>query len=344
MATRNHTRTFKSVRDNIDARLAHKKSQAKGTKMPLATPSMRRNSAASINADFHRLEDGGMEAGGGDIESNGVYNNNISDSSSVQAASLPPLWVDVVDDIHAIFKEIEVKLDRLAEAHKARLIVRFDDRAENQRDLEISQLTKVVTNKIRDAEAKIKAVATAPNGEQDAKVRHNIQVTLATRLQQLSATFRKAQKAYLGRMNQFLPAKGLEDTSLSSSDPLTGRTISVQEMQSLESTEAMVRAREEEIVKIAKNIEELSVIFKELAFLVIEQGTMLDRIDHNMDLVVERVEKGVLELEIADKYSKSNRANYCIGILVLLIVIFLGNFFMPRFRCSYRCCVRRRQH
>jgi len=39
---------------------------------------------------------------------------------------------------------------------------------------------------------------------------------------------------------------------------------------------------------------------------------------------VDRVQKGVGELEIADKYSNNNRANYCIGILVLLIVIFLG--------------------
>ena len=36
---------------------------------------------------------------------------------------------------------------------------------------------------------------------------------------------------------------------------------------------------------IAKSIEELATIFKELAVLVIDQGTILDRIDFNMEQV-----------------------------------------------------------
>lgn len=34
-----------------------------------------------------------------------------------------------------------------------------------------------------------------------------------------------------------------------------------------------------------KSIEDLSTIFKELAVLVIDQGTILDRIDYNMEQV-----------------------------------------------------------
>ena len=36
---------------------------------------------------------------------------------------------------------------------------------------------------------------------------------------------------------------------------------------------------------LAQSIEELSEIFKELAVLVIDQGTILDRIDFNMEQV-----------------------------------------------------------
>lgn len=46
--------------------------------------------------------------------------------------------------------------------------------------------------------------------------------------------------------------------------------------------------RDVEIQQIAKSIEELSQIFKELAVLVIDQGTILDRIDFNMEQVVGR--------------------------------------------------------
>ena len=44
-----------------------------------------------------------------------------------------------------------------------------------------------------------------------------------------------------------------------------------------------MRERDEEIQKIARSIQELSDIFKELAVLVIDQGTILDRIDFNME-------------------------------------------------------------
>jgi hypothetical protein len=47
---------------------------------------------------------------------------------------------------------------------------------------------------------------------------------------------------------------------------------------------------------------DLAVLFKELATLVVEQGTILDRIDHNMETTVEATQKGVKELQDAEKY------------------------------------------
>lgn len=75
------------------------------------------------------------------------------------------------------------------------------------------------------------------------------------------------------------------------------------------------------LVVAAKSIEELASIFKELATLVIDQGTVLDRIDYNMELVVERTRAGVRELEKAEEYQKSSRPKKCIGALLILITI-----------------------
>lgn len=62
-------------------------------------------------------------------------------------------------------------------------------------------------------------------------------------------------------------------------------------------------------------------MFKELATLVVDQGTVLDRIDYNMDLVIERTERGMQELEKAEEYQKSNRPIKCIAVLLVLITI-----------------------
>lgn len=86
----------------------------------------------------------------------------------------------------------------------------------------------------------------------------------------------------------------------------------------------LVNQRDEEITRIAKSIEELAQIFKELAVLVIDQGTILDRIDYNMEQVIEHTKEGIVQLEKAENYQKSALPMRCIILLVVLIGIMLG--------------------
>lgn len=96
------------------------------------------------------------------------------------------------------------------------------------------------------------------------------------------------------------------------------------EKQMLEESEDFVRQRDDEIVRIAKSIEELAQIFKELAVLVIDQGTILDRIDYNMENAVEHAKSGVEQLQKAETQQKKNLAIKCILLLVLLNIIMVG--------------------
>merc|ERR1711957_911398 len=84
-----------------------------------------------------------------------------------------------------------------------------------------------------------------------------------------------------------------------------------------------VKSRDQEIVKIAQSIEELGNIFKELAVLVIDQGTILDRIDYNMEAVVEHTKTGIKQLEKAERSQKSARPVKCIFCLLGTIMILL---------------------
>lgn len=81
--------------------------------------------------------------------------------------------------------------------------------------------------------------------------------------------------------------------------------------------------REEEIANIAKSIEELAQIFRELAVLVIDQGTILDRIDYNMETAVEHAKVGIQELHKAEDHQKNNPGLKCIIVLVILIFILM---------------------
>lgn len=58
----------------------------------------------------------------------------------------------------------------------------------------------------------------------------------------------------------------------------------------------MALEREEEIRQILETINELAQIMQDLSVLVVDQGTILDRIDYNVTETADKVEKGVRQL------------------------------------------------
>jgi syntaxin 16 len=112
-------------------------------------------------------------------------------------------------------------------------------------------------------------------------------------------------------------------------------------------TRFKVKSRDKEIEQIAKSVALLATVFKEVADMVIDQGTLIDRIDYNMEQVlltsnsaraylsvlkltlplvllvqvVCRMRSGLKELHRAERYQRNTRPERCILILVTLIFI-----------------------
>jgi syntaxin 16 len=151
--------------------------------------------------------------------------------------------------------------------------------------------------------------------------------SLAKRLQEQSVTFRQSQRRYLAEV-QNQKSGGLAPSSKFGIDFENGNDgggdfFTTQQLAVVDDLTIAVQSRDQEIVKIAQSIEELGSIFKELAVLVIDQGTILDRIDYNMEAVVEHTKTGIKQLEKAEKSQKNARPLRCIICLSSTIFVLL---------------------
>ena len=96
----------------------------------------------------------------------------------------------------------------------------------------------------------------------------------------------------------------------------------------LDEEDEVEMSRSKEVQQLAQSITELSVLFKDLNALVVEQGTVLDRIDFNIQEAKSNTQQANVHLDSALKIEKSMRSQkviigLAIGILVLSIILIL---------------------
>jgi syntaxin 16 len=183
----------------------------------------------------------------------------------------------------------------------------------------------------RQAERLLQRIGTATQrtGGEEAIIGSNVQKSLAKKLQDLNTEFRHKQRKYLKDV-QVQKSGGVAETESRFGIDINEREreYGLNETQLsavvMDDLSEVAQSRDKEIAQIAKSIEELNAIFKELAVLVIDQGTILDRIDYNMESVVENTKAGIKQLEKAENKQKNSRPLKIIICLAITIFILLG--------------------
>ena len=93
-----------------------------------------------------------------------------------------------------------------------------------------------------------------------------------------------------------------------------------------EEPDEIMKHREIEIDKISKKMNNLQELFKDLNIIVIEQGTILDRIDYNIELACDNVQKSKKNIVKANESHKGSCFRN--AILILFIIIFVESCFL----------------
>ncbi|KAI9754862.1 MAG: hypothetical protein M4579_004519 [Chaenotheca gracillima] len=258
---------------------------------------------------------------------------------------LPPRWVDVSDEVTELLTEIARKSTKLDRLHSKHVLPGFDDEdVRREEEGEIERLTQDITRGFHNCQKAIQRIdmmvrdskhqgSSVSKGEE--MMAKNIQISLAGRVQEASAGFRKKQSAYLKKLRGMggltppldrssTPSQNpYSDPSLMESDAdksYSQSTLQQTTMKPLTSNDATIMQREREITDIAKGIIELSDIFRELQGMIIDQGTMLDRIDYNVERMAVDVKGADKELTVASGYQRKTTKRKIILLLVILVV------------------------
>ena len=238
------------------------------------------------------------------------------------------LYVAAAAQVRADMSAIRTRMAELKALHGRAALTSFDDTA--GRDAEVDAATRGVTAAFRAAEARLVAVG-AParaGAPADDRVQANVRRTLAAELQALSLAFRKQQKEYLSKLQREKGGGG--GGGAHAWDDLldgAGREASVDSetaSPTLAATTARAAAeRDRDVAAVVQSIHDLGAIVKDLGVLVIEQGTVLDRIDHNIETVATRVADGARQLARAEKSQRAGRMVMIIMLLAALVVLML---------------------
>lgn len=92
-----------------------------------------------------------------------------------------------------------------------------------------------------------------------------------------------------------------------------------------------IQQRTSEITQIATSITELADLFRDLSGLIVQQGTVLDSVEYNVQQTARQMDDAVEELKVAKRYQANTGKRKCILLLILIIVgLILVLIYKPR--------------
>ncbi|CAH8590408.1 unnamed protein product [Schistosoma intercalatum] len=263
-------------------------------------------------------------------------------------------WQTTVNSLQYTFSMIRQKMKEVIALHDRHLMAsNLDDNLDEDQEIEfqtkeLTQLFNLSHSQLGQL-SKLKRSSAMWQQSQEAKLAENVVCNLARTLQDLSVAFRKAQSEYLNklrsrdeRIRSYLNIDlNIGDTSSTSNNLVNefedgdyAVWESQKQRRSLLLTENtnMVVQREQEIHQIVQSIHELNEIFRDVAQMVVDQGTLVDRIDYNVEHTQIRVEEGLKHLTKAQSHQSKDRKMIVILVLAGLVIIFGVLLIVTKFR------------
>ena len=119
---------------------------------------------------------------------------------------LPPRWTDIQEEVAELLGDIATKAAQLDRLHQKHVLPGFDDEdVKREEEVKIESLTQEITRGFYKCQKAIQRIESLVKDAKqqggvskgDETMARNIQISLASRVQEASAEFRKKQSTYL---------------------------------------------------------------------------------------------------------------------------------------------------
>lgn len=226
----------------------------------------------------------------------------------------PPAFHDLLLELDEALRFVEQQTVRLEGLYQKNILPGFNDRLDDEQAIE--RCNYLVTRRFQQCHRLVQQFDSMRRGlsaEQQTML-DNMKKGYAVKVQSATAAFRRLQGKYI----QFLKDDSgeVEEAAIEkySRDALSQTQVSVQQDETL-------AVREREIAAIAQGVLEVSGVFREMQTLVLDQGTVLDRIDYNVGRTVEELKGAERQLNRAEVHQKNNQRCRMILLMVLMVLV-----------------------
>ena len=214
----------------------------------------------------------------------------------------------------------------MQEKQQQRLIPKFDDEENKKLNKSIKELSSEMTLELKDCQKILKEIINDKTDEDDIninninnkQIKQNMKQNIITKINDFTKKFKLNQELYNNKFNHFVIDEEITNKSFTTKKNEENNS---NDFLSTQENNSQLRRRDQDLTNLLNSVNELAQIFKDMQTLVMEQGTILDRIDYNIDIASTNVSKGKKNITKADKYMKNNCFRNVIIILIVIIFI-----------------------
>jgi len=154
-------------------------------------------------------------------------------------------------------------------------------------------------------------------------IKSNLQQALVEKAKEFTRKFKLNQEIYTKKYKELV---GEDDPTMEVNNYMKEEEQNNDNFLMTDNSKQVLKKRDNELNKLLNSVNDLAGIFKDMQVLVMEQGSILDRIDYNIDIASTNVVKGKNSLIKANEYHKNNCFRNV--IIVLIVCIFIEAFML----------------